>query len=151
MNVRSFGKICSVDSPSQWNIFCFRLAEVGKLEPVKLQGNYDTGQMFLHRVFGYRGVILFPWTARVYDRDMPNKRDPRYERGIVDKSKTKEMVQGIFFRGGGGFLRVQRLLTIPKNLSKAPETLSQLLFFKSKRQAYLLYSRIFEGIHSLTT
>ena len=84
MNVRSFGKICSVDSPSQWNIFCFRLAEVGKLEPVKLQGNYDTGQMFLHRVFGYRGVILFPWTARVYDRDMPNKRDPRYERGIVD-------------------------------------------------------------------
>lgn len=54
-----------------------KLAEVGKLEPIKLKGNYDTGQMFLHRVFGYRGVILFPWTARVYDRDMPNKRDPR--------------------------------------------------------------------------
>ena len=25
--------------------------------------------MFLHRLFGYRGVILFPWSARVYDRD----------------------------------------------------------------------------------
>ncbi len=49
-----------------------RLAEVGKLEPVKLQGNYDTGQMFLHNLFGYRGVILFPWLARVYDRDMPS-------------------------------------------------------------------------------
>jgi polymerase delta-interacting protein 2 len=35
--------------------------------------------MFLHKIFGYRGVILFPWTARVYDRDMPNKRDPRFE------------------------------------------------------------------------
>ena len=40
------------------------------MEPVKLSGNYDTGQMFLHRLFGYRGVILFPWTARVYDRDL---------------------------------------------------------------------------------
>lgn len=50
-----------------------KLAEVGKLEPIKVQGNYDTGQMFLHRLFGYRGVILFPWSARVYDRDTPNK------------------------------------------------------------------------------
>lgn len=24
--------------------------------------------MFLHRIFGYRGVILFPWLARVFDR-----------------------------------------------------------------------------------
>ncbi|XP_031833891.1 DNA polymerase delta interacting protein 2 [Nomia melanderi] len=52
-----------------------RLAEVGKLETPKLQGKYETGQLILHRVFGYRGVILFPWAARVYDRDIPNKRD----------------------------------------------------------------------------
>ncbi|XP_043510013.1 polymerase delta-interacting protein 2 [Frieseomelitta varia] len=52
-----------------------RLAEVGKLETPKLQGKYETGQLILHRVFGYRGVILFPWTARVYDRDIPNKRE----------------------------------------------------------------------------
>lgn len=37
-----------------------------------MDSNYDTGQMFLHRLFGYRGVILFPWLAKVYDRDMPN-------------------------------------------------------------------------------
>lgn len=49
-----------------------KLAEVGKLEPVKTNGSYDTGQAFLHRLDGYRGVVLFPWTARVYDRD---KRD----------------------------------------------------------------------------
>lgn len=48
-----------------------RLAEVGKLELPKAQGTYETGQLFLHRVFGYRGVILFPWLARVYDRDLP--------------------------------------------------------------------------------
>jgi len=47
-----------------------KLAEVGKLEPVRIEGNYDTGQMFLHRLFGYRGVVLFPWHAKVYDRDM---------------------------------------------------------------------------------
>lgn len=49
-----------------------RLAEVGKLETPKSQGKYETGQLFLHRVFGYRGIILFPWAARVYDRDVPN-------------------------------------------------------------------------------
>ena len=26
------------------------LSEVGQLEALKLQGNYDTGQMFLHKV-----------------------------------------------------------------------------------------------------
>lgn len=27
-------------------------------------------QLFLHSVFGYRGVVLFPWQARLYDRDV---------------------------------------------------------------------------------
>jgi polymerase delta-interacting protein 2 len=54
-------------------LFKNRLAEVGRLEIPKAQGQYATGQLFLHRVFGYRGVILFPWLARVYDRDLPNK------------------------------------------------------------------------------
>ncbi|ALC46651.1 CG12162, partial [Drosophila busckii] len=51
-----------------------RLAEVGRLQDVK-EEKYETGQLFLHRIFGYRGVVLFPWTARVYDRDLhnPNK------------------------------------------------------------------------------
>ncbi|XP_003742125.1 polymerase delta-interacting protein 2 [Galendromus occidentalis] len=46
-----------------------RLAEVGRLESPK-EGKYETGQLFLHKIFGYRGVTLFPWTARVYDRDL---------------------------------------------------------------------------------
>lgn len=47
------------------------LSEVGKLELPKVLGKYETGQLFLHRIFGYRGVILFPWLAQVYDRDLP--------------------------------------------------------------------------------
>lgn len=47
-----------------------KLAEVGRLESPKLEGKYLTGQLFLHRIFGYRGVVLFPWFARVYDRDL---------------------------------------------------------------------------------
>lgn len=27
-------------------------------------------QLFLHSVFGYRGIVLFPWQARLYDRDV---------------------------------------------------------------------------------
>ncbi|KAH8383198.1 hypothetical protein KR009_007270, partial [Drosophila setifemur] len=48
-----------------------RLAEVGRLVEARDE-RYETGQLFLHRIFGYRGVILFPWTARVYDRDLHN-------------------------------------------------------------------------------
>lgn len=55
-------------------MFCFvivyRLAEVGKLAIPKVDEKYETGQFFLHRVFGYRGVILFPWRAKIYDRNM---------------------------------------------------------------------------------
>lgn len=35
----------------------------------KVDEKYETGQFFLHRVFGYRGVILFPWRAKIYDRN----------------------------------------------------------------------------------
>lgn len=53
-----------------------RLAEVGRLETPKAKGKYATGQLLLHRIFGYRGVILFPWSARVFNRDVSaSKRD----------------------------------------------------------------------------
>lgn len=51
-------------------LLCFRLVEVGRIVTPKLHGKYDTGQLFLHRIFGYRGVVLFPWVARVFDRDV---------------------------------------------------------------------------------
>lgn len=64
-----------------------RLAEVGRLETVKLDGKYETGQLFLHRIFGYRGVVLFPWSARVYDRDLHNPSKQKQRVG-TDRSST---------------------------------------------------------------
>ncbi|TDH15267.1 hypothetical protein EPR50_G00029220 [Perca flavescens] len=46
------------------------LETVGMFEAVKQHGKYETGQLFLHSVFGYRGIVLFPWHARLYDRDI---------------------------------------------------------------------------------
>jgi len=60
------------------------LSEVGKLEAIKVGGNYETGQMFLHKVFGYRGVVLFPWLARVYDRDLPSKSSANTREKLLD-------------------------------------------------------------------
>ncbi|XP_037947028.1 polymerase delta-interacting protein 2 [Teleopsis dalmanni] len=71
-----------------------KLAEVGRLEPIKIEGKYETGQLFLHRIFGYRGVVLFPWSARVYDRDLHNPSKQSTEKQkltesafIIDKGK----------------------------------------------------------------
>ncbi|XP_073983590.1 polymerase delta-interacting protein 2-like isoform X1 [Rhodnius prolixus] len=51
--------------------FAARLIDVGRLEPPKNAGNYKTGQLFLHKVLAYRGVVLFPWIAKMFDRDYP--------------------------------------------------------------------------------
>lgn len=76
----------------------FRLFEVGKLSiPIKSQEKYETGQFFLHRVFGYRGVILFPWRAKVYDRnsyvpktDSTDQSAPSSTPAAVDASETAQ-------------------------------------------------------------
>ncbi|XP_046669554.1 polymerase delta-interacting protein 2-like [Homalodisca vitripennis] len=47
-----------------------QLIEIGHLEKPKTTSNYETGQLFLHKVWGYRGIILFPWVARIFDRDL---------------------------------------------------------------------------------
>lgn len=49
----------------------YKLAEVGILDQAKTN-IYPTGQIFLHRLFGYRGVILFPWTACIFDKHDTN-------------------------------------------------------------------------------
>lgn len=48
-----------------------QLAPVGRFEAKQPDENlYLAGQPFLHRIFGYRGVTLFPWLARVHDIDI---------------------------------------------------------------------------------
>lgn len=48
---------------------------MGKLDEPHLNKEYKPGQFFLHKIFGYRGVILFPWRAKVYDRLITAKKD----------------------------------------------------------------------------
>ncbi|XP_055375182.1 polymerase delta-interacting protein 2 [Condylostylus longicornis] len=77
-----------------------KLAEVGKLELPKIEGKYDTGQLFLHRVFGYRGVILFPWYARVFDRDAPTNKlvepEKKVEGGPIDNKENKSKMHTFY-------------------------------------------------------
>uniref|UniRef100_A0A1B6IXV3 ApaG domain-containing protein n=1 Tax=Homalodisca liturata TaxID=320908 RepID=A0A1B6IXV3_9HEMI len=90
-----------------------KLVEIGRLEPLKTTGNYETGQLFLHKVFGYRGVILFPWLARVYDRDIPNKKPKTVEpempsvTGKEVKSKTHTYYQVLIDARDCPFIRAQ--------------------------------------------
>lgn len=41
-------------------------------------------------MFGYRGVILFPWQAKVYDRDATNKSEEEVNEGGIMKHLTGE-------------------------------------------------------------
>ncbi|KAG9485822.1 hypothetical protein GDO78_008742 [Eleutherodactylus coqui] len=63
------------------------LETVGVFEVPKQQGKYETGQLFLHSVFGYRGIVLFPWQARLYDRDVSSPVSEKSETSTVHGSK----------------------------------------------------------------
>ncbi|XP_051791128.1 polymerase delta-interacting protein 2-like isoform X2 [Erpetoichthys calabaricus] len=52
-----------------------QLQQVGQLETPKKE-SYAAGQLFLHRVFGYRGVVLFSWLTCLYDRNCTGRRHP---------------------------------------------------------------------------
>ncbi len=41
-------------------------------------------QLFLHSVFGYRGIVLFPWHARLYDRDVSPAAAAASDRYVVE-------------------------------------------------------------------
>ncbi|KAG8590163.1 hypothetical protein GDO81_006659 [Engystomops pustulosus] len=63
------------------------LETVGVFEVPKQQGKYETGQLFLHSVFGYRGIVLFPWQARLYDRDVASPVSEKSETSAVHGAK----------------------------------------------------------------
>ncbi|XP_044139835.1 polymerase delta-interacting protein 2 [Bufo gargarizans] len=63
------------------------LETVGVFELPKQQGKYETGQLFLHSIFGYRGIVLFPWQARLYDRDVASPVSEKSETSAVHGSK----------------------------------------------------------------
>lgn len=71
----------------------FKLMEVGVLSDQQLQ-NYAPGQIFLHKLFGYRGIILFPWTACIFDKqeDIHAASDPNpVASAQYDKAASEEL------------------------------------------------------------
>ena len=65
----------------------FKLVEVGK--EIKVSGNYDTGQMIFHRVFEYRGCVLFPWKTQIFDRTPPTKNNKAESDSATTSSEAK--------------------------------------------------------------
>ena len=50
-----------------------KLLDIGKEQPEK--DHYNTGQLIIHKIFEYRGVVLFPWRTELYDRDITRQSD----------------------------------------------------------------------------
>lgn len=72
-----------------------RLAEVGKFESKKTDENcYSAGQTFLHRIFGYRGVTLFPWIARVHDIDIRKQHSELGDSEVGGRSTNVSSISG---------------------------------------------------------
>ncbi|XP_078355317.1 polymerase delta-interacting protein 2-like [Oculina patagonica] len=91
-----------------------RLSEIGRFQEPKTSGKYEPGQLFLHRIFGYRGVILFTWTARVYDRDKETRENEKsfdengsYNPGKEIKAETQTYYQGLIDNRDSPFVRAQ--------------------------------------------
>ncbi|KAG1666135.1 polymerase delta-interacting protein 2 [Nymphon striatum] len=86
------------------------LAEVGKLSSPKAEGLYQTGQLFLHKVFGYRGVTLFSWASKIYDRDVcqsETKKDEGNPLGNEVKSFAGNFYQVLIDSRDCPFVRTQ--------------------------------------------
>ena len=46
-----------------------KMQHIGVLDACKADANYNVGQTFFHKVFAYRGIILHPWTAHIYEQN----------------------------------------------------------------------------------
>ncbi|XP_078490698.1 polymerase delta-interacting protein 2-like [Ciona intestinalis] len=73
-----------------------KLDHVGILENIKSDANYSPGQMFLHRVFGYRGVILYPWTAHIYEKNSEVTAEPNKENEKSEVSKPVPVTETFY-------------------------------------------------------
>jgi len=63
----------------------------GTAEPLRVEQKYATGQLFLHKVFGYRGVILVPWSGHLYDRDANVKAKPKETLTVEDEHSDEHI------------------------------------------------------------
>ncbi|XP_065664340.1 polymerase delta-interacting protein 2 isoform X3 [Hydra vulgaris] len=88
-------KVCKSFNEKNFNFkilqrFFSRLVEVGKFETPKQRAKYKDGQLFMHKIFGYRGVILFPWVAKVYDHNALLSDDIPLIRNLAKRSGNEQ-------------------------------------------------------------
>lgn len=73
----------------QQKIFLSRLVKIGKLETPK-SDRYQSGQLFIHKLFGYRGLIVLPWIGQVFDRYLyENPDETNIEVAVINGRKVK--------------------------------------------------------------
>ncbi|KAI3381816.1 hypothetical protein SNEBB_004033 [Seison nebaliae] len=66
-----------------WN----KWKEIGRIQDVNsISKPYETGQLFFHRIFGYRGVLLFSWKAKSFDRSLNKQPKDLYSCSKSDKN-----------------------------------------------------------------
>ena len=70
------------------------LISVGKVDPIKVGQKYAPGQLFIHKEFGYRGAILAPWSAHLYDRNLNLKSKTEKDDSTKDKSDDSTIPGG---------------------------------------------------------
>lgn len=69
-----------------------RLEPIGILEPSFSNKQYETGQLFLHKVFGYRGIVISHWHVKMYDRDeTPSCRLARHKNSNSESSVKPQL------------------------------------------------------------
>ena len=72
-----------------------KLLDIGKEQPEK--DHYNTGQLIIHKIFEYRGVVLFPWRTELFDRDVTTQSDADDQSGHADDGQLQnQQVKNVF-------------------------------------------------------
>jgi len=79
------------------NCVVARVSELGRFSrPLPPDAQYTPGQLFVHRVLGYRGVVLLPRRVRVYDKSAPlsatgsTRSEEDYQKEMEEKNEKIE-------------------------------------------------------------
>lgn len=87
----------------------YKLQEIGVSKPINSLEHYGAGQAFIHRIFGYRGVLLFPWHVRYFDSS--NKKEEKLKTNKKDSNlkthSNKTYYQALMDNRDSPFIKTQ--------------------------------------------
>lgn len=84
------------------------LKEIGRFTPLKkeIEGPYQPGQLFLHKVFAYRGVIICSFSCRVHEKSKTQQKGES-----TAESNVSCFYQVLIHRGDWRHMRISTDLT----------------------------------------